>query len=103
MSKQDTNRKPFTTRELAAAYVARDLLEKGSPASRIAKYCLEEKKMTAKQIQVFCNKLDVFITDEVMLAVWDLQDEKRRGDDYQKKGNILRRRLDVLRLERYNC
>ena len=89
--------KSLTNREFVVAHVAADLLCKGNPCTRIAKYCLY-KGMTEKQIRIFCDKMIDFGVDirrEVIEAVHNLQLEQHKNEPDISIcfGNRLKKRL----------
>lgn len=86
--------KPLNERERQCASVAADLLLKGSPVTRIAKYCTEQR-MTKEQIRTFCLKLEehcgVYLTGDIMHAVQGM--EQGLPDLSQHFGKILKHSL----------
>lgn len=84
-------------RERDVLSVAVDLLMKGSPAYRIVKYCVEEKKMTNQQITNLCEKMykhaDLTnLARDISLIKWEYFNGK--GDLNQLFGKCLKRFLE---------
>lgn len=86
--------KPLNERERQCASVAADLLLKGTPVTRIVKYC-REQRMTREQIRTFCLKLEehggVYLTGDIMHAAQCMEDGL--PDLSQHFGKLLKERL----------
>jgi hypothetical protein len=68
--------KPLTKREYELASVSADLLCKGTPATRIAKYALD-RGLNEEQLRTFLGKLlhlGVDVRGEVLNSYWYLTD-----------------------------
>ncbi len=84
----------LTPREREVASVAADLLMKGNPSTRIAKYCLR-KKMDLSQVYKLLKKLPVMDPNRDILRVFHRLDEMPEClDQSQEHGKVLRETLD---------
>lgn len=93
--------KPLTKREYELASVSADLLSKGNPATRIAKYCLE-MGLTEQQLRTFLEKLlhlGIDVKGDVMTSYWYLSDTQcpHAADQAIGFGKRLKERLKEIK------
>jgi len=93
----------LTKREYELATVSADLLCKGNPATRIAKYCLD-KGLTEQQLRTFLEKLldlGVDVKGDVLTSYWYLSETKcpRAADHAICFGKRLKKRLKDIKYE----
>ena len=98
--------KPLTKREYELANVSADLLSKGTPATRIAKYALE-RGFTEQQLGTFLEKLlhlGVDVKGDVLTSYWYLIDDScpHAADHAICFGKRLKERLKEIKYETKN-
>lgn len=80
-------------RELVVAFVAADLLEKGCPEYRIAKYCLR-KKMNLSHVAKLSKKLPSFDPHGYVLRWFHhLSERPELPDNAIESGRLLRQEI----------
>ena len=86
--------KSLTPRERDVASVAADLLMKGNPSTRIAKYCLR-KKMTLTQLYTLLKKMPyIDPIGDVLRTFHRLEERPEVLDQSEEYGRKVRELLD---------